>query len=311
MSSRIKDTLLNHEVAPPEGSWQQIATALDEAANGYRFPEKLYQLEITAPSSSWDIISQQLDEAAQEGTVAEKLYAAELTPPIAAWNHIQLALETEDAVAQPVIKRFYPFWKYAVAAIVIGFLGFAAWQFLLSPEKTAITPIASINTPELEALTHASAGIDAALNNEEESVRLNTSADPEAREAAALESSKKTFAKLDFSPARRAAIAASFSFDELLSPEEINDNHHLGFAEAIPTTGKKDDRYVVLMTPDGHFIRMSKKLGNMVCCVAGEEKDTHCSNMMDKWQKQLACSDAAHPGNFMDILSLVSSLEEQ
>lgn len=193
MSSRIKDTLLNHEVAPPEGSWQQIATALDEAANGYRFPEKLYQLEITAPPSSWDIISQQLDEAAQEGTVAEKLYAAELTPPIAAWNHIQLALETEDAVAQPAIKRFYPFWKYAVAAIVIGFLGFAAWQFLLSPEKTAITPIASINTPELEALTHASAGIDAALNNEEESVRLNTSADPEAREERVSETSCISF----------------------------------------------------------------------------------------------------------------------
>jgi hypothetical protein len=310
MSSRIKDTLLNHEVAPPEGSWQQIAAALDEAANGYRFPEKLYQLEITAPPSSWDIISQQLDEAAQEGTVAEKLYAAELAPPIAAWNHIQLALETEDAVSKPAAKRFYPFWKYAAAAIVIGFLGFAAWQFLLSPEKTALSPSASVHMPELEALTHASAGIDAALNNEEDD-RINGTTDPEAREEAALESSKKTFAKLDFSPARRAAIAASFSFDELLSPEEINDNHHLGFAEAIPNAAKKDDRYVLLMTPDGHFIRMSKKLGNLVCCVAGEEKDTQCSNMMEKWKKQLACSDAAHPGNFMDILSLVSSLEEQ
>lgn len=310
MSSRIKDTLLNHEVAPPEGSWQQIAAALDEAANGFQFPDKLYQLEIKAPASSWDIISQQLDEAAQDGTVAEKLYAAEIAPPIAAWNHIQLALETADAVTQPAIKRFYPFWKYAAAAIVIGFLGFAAWQFLLSPEKTVISPTVSFNTPELEALTHASAGIDAAINNEEAD-RINSTTDPEAREEAALESSKKTFAKLDFSPARRAAIAASFSFDELLSPEEINNNHHLGFAEAVPNAGQKDDRYVLLMTPEGHFIRMSKKLGNMVCCVAGEEKDTQCSNMMDKWQKQLACSDAAHPGNFMDILSLVSSLEEQ
>jgi len=310
MSSSIKDTLLNHEVAPPEGSWQQIAAALDEAANGYRFPEKLYQLEITAPPSSWQIISEQLDDAAQEGTIAEKLYAAELAPPIAAWNHIQLALETEESISKPAEKRFYPFWKYAAAAIVIGFLGFAAWQFLLSPEKTAINPTASFNTPELEALTHASAGIDAAINNEATD-RINTTSDPEAREEAALESSKKTFAKLDISPARRAAIAASFSFDELLSPEELNNGHHLGFAEAVPTTGKKDDRYVLLMTPEGHFIRMSKKLGNMVCCVAGEEKDTQCSNMMDKWQKQLACSNAAHPGNFMDILSLVSSLEEQ
>lgn len=311
MSSRIKDTLLNHEVVPPEGSWQQIAAALDEAASGYRFPEKLYQLEITAPASSWEMISRQLDEAALDGTVAEKLYAAELAPPITAWNHIQLALESEDAVSQPAVKRFYPFWKYAVAAIVIGFLGFAAWQFVLSPEKTAITTTASISTPELEALTHASAGIEAALNNEEISDQISTATDPEAREEAALETSKKTFAKLDIRPARRAALAASFSFEELLSTEEINDNYHLGFAEAIPGDGKKDDRYVVLMTPEGHFIRMSKKLGHMVCCVAGEEKDTHCSNMMDKWQKQLACSDAAHPGNFMDILSLVSSLEGQ
>ncbi len=68
------------------------------------------------------------------------------------------------------------------------------------------------------------------------------------------------------------------------------------------------DRYVMLMTPNG-IVRMSKKLGNLVCCVSGQEQDEDCKDQLKKWQEKIACSPVApSPGNFMDILSLVSSL---
>ena len=70
-------------------------------------------------------------------------------------------------------------------------------------------------------------------------------------------------------------------------------------------------RYVLLMTPDGQFIRMSKKLSDLVCCVAGEDQDAECRDQMSNWRQKIASSThSASPGNFMDILNLVKSLQE-
>jgi hypothetical protein len=75
-------------------------------------------------------------------------------------------------------------------------------------------------------------------------------------------------------------------------------------------SAKIADRYVMLMTPNG-IIRMSKKLGDIICCVAGEEQNEDCRDQVRKWQEKLAASPVAPaPGNFMDILSLVSALNE-
>ena len=71
------------------------------------------------------------------------------------------------------------------------------------------------------------------------------------------------------------------------------------------------DRYIMLMTPDGNIIRMSKKWSDLVCCVSGEEQDADCKDQLKKWQEKMAASSLApSPGNFMDILSLVNSLDE-
>lgn len=67
----------------------------------------------------------------------------------------------------------------------------------------------------------------------------------------------------------------------------------------------------MLMTPDGQFIRMSKKLGDLLCCVSGEEQDPDCIDQMKRWRQKIAISNLTpSPGNFMDILNLVKSLQE-
>ena len=80
------------------------------------------------------------------------------------------------------------------------------------------------------------------------------------------------------------------------------------YEEHVPNLAES---YIMLMTPDGNIIRMSKKWSDLVCCVSGEEQDDDCKDQLKKWQQKIATSSLApSPGNFMDIFSLVSSLNE-
>jgi hypothetical protein len=67
----------------------------------------------------------------------------------------------------------------------------------------------------------------------------------------------------------------------------------------------------MLMTPNGQIIRISKKLGDLVCCVSGEDQDQECQDQLKKWRQKIANAPVApSPGNFMDILSLLQSIKE-
>lgn len=306
--SSIQHKLLNIETTPPEGVWQKIAEDLDDAGSGFQFPNKLKELVIAAPAGLWGKIGRSLDQEALSGSASEKLFDAEATPPAAAWNKIATALDITGKEAGSARRRIPLFWKYAVAAAILGFLAFGSLQ-LFNSGKAAKDTAADKPLPSIEALTHATAGIDAATDEEDNII--NTSMDDqEARNDAALEASKKTYAKLNITGARKADIAA-FRFDDYISPGDINIHSSSGYEEAVSAEETGAGRYIVLMTPDGHFIRVSKKLGSLLCCVSGEEQDKDCRSMVDTWKKQLACSDASHPGNFMDILNLVSSLQDK
>lgn len=308
--SSIQHKLLNIETIPPEGVWQKIAEDLDDAGSGFQFPNKLKELVITAPAETWGMIERSLDQEALAGSVSEKLYEAEAVPPAAAWNKIVTALDTTGKEAGSARRRVPPFWKYAAAAAILGFLAFGSLQLFNSGKTGMDTTTGDKPLPSIEALTHATAGIEVGTDNEDNAI--NTSMDDqEARNDAALEASKKTYAKLNITAARKADIAAAFRFDDYISPSDINIHSSSGYEEALSADETGAGRYIVLMTPDGHFIRVSKKLGSLLCCVSGEEQDKDCRSMVDTWRKQLACSDASHPGNFMDILSLVSSLQDK
>ena len=64
------------------------------------------------------------------------------------------------------------------------------------------------------------------------------------------------------------------------------------------------------MTPDGNIVRMSKKLGNMADCIAGE--DNSCNEQISEWQKEMASSTSiTAPDNFLDILDMASNEKVQ
>ncbi|MFN8290916.1 MAG: hypothetical protein U0U70_11700 [Chitinophagaceae bacterium] len=309
MSTSIQQKLLQYEVTPPAGAWKNIAAELDEAALEYKFPAALNNLSVTPPSDTWDKIVETLDNTYRNEDISAKLYAAEVIPPTAAWVNISAALDAGHTAPVPERRRLSPFIKYAAAAVVTGFLALGAIRFFNGDKKPVETASFTPKNTVAEAISHDVPAPVTAVKEENNNIAVPDQGD-EARNDAALEASKHTYAKLDINPSKVSAIASGFRFNEYADQEDLGDQATNGFISATSPDSENANRYIVLMTPDGHLIRMSKKLSNLVCCVSGEEADQQCKSQMEKWRKQLACSEASHPGNFMDILSLVGSLQE-
>jgi hypothetical protein len=255
----------------------------------------------------WDKIVNSLDPAL---SAAQKLTALEVDPPVGTWNKIKITLDAELEAAIPERRRLSPLLKYAAAAAMLGFIAWAGISLInnkktpdtVAKQNTPVLPENKLPVPPTPVTTEVPQKIDV---TPEEIAATNIE---EARNDAALEASKKTFAKLDVRTNSKIKEAANFYFATGTSRKiDIGtDNQDL-----IPTYTKDPDRYIVLMTPDGNIIRMSKKLSNMICCVSGEEEDKECKDQMKRWREKIACAPAGHsPGNFMDILGLLSSLQD-
>ena len=273
MSSVIQNKILNYEVAPPAGVWEKIAVALDESELAHEFPSKLY--------------------------------GAEVIPPVSAWDKIASSLDADHEEAIPQHRKIFPLLKYAAAAVVIGLLAWGGIRILNNRSGNKEVVKQEVQQPEKnspEPLTNQNTFIP-----DQFPISENIPSD-EARNDAALEASKKTFAKLDLPVKNRMKeIASGFSFAS--SPG----------AENIPVIIPRDEtgtdnlasRYITLITPEGNIIRMSKKLTNMVCCVSGEDEDAGCKDQIKKWREKIICSPACHSaGSFMDILGLVEALQD-
>jgi hypothetical protein len=308
MNATLQHKLTDLAIEPPKGLWDKIATELDDSASGMQFPSRLHELAITPPLTAWSSIVGTLDRDIPANTVAAKLIAAEVIPPAMAWDKIETALDAEQTTAVPT-RRIPSFVRYAAAAVLIGLIAFGSNRLINGGTKNPET--AQTVNDQKTGTTLPVAQTDEPTTQEE----VNTLAevnkkDEEARNDAALEASKKTYAKLDITPKKKVDAVAGFNFASMLG-EEIEEPVNLEDEDGFTQNGVVDNkRYIVLMTPDGHFIRMSKKLSDLLCCVSGEEEDIKCRTQVDKWRKQIACSPTPHPGNFMDILNLLGSLQD-
>ena len=284
MSNSVQHKLINHEVTPPAELWDKIAAALDESELVHKFPSKLYDIEST--------------------------------PPLAAWNKIALSLDEEQKAFVPQRRRVSPILRYAAAAAITGLIAWGGIK-IFSGRKTE-PEIARVTAPVKDSAILTITGNSAVTNDS------NNLAD-EARDNAALEASKQTFASLDIPANNRIKQRIHPGFSEPLAlsglageltPEETY--QELTCTEitqpSVTDNDKKENlasRYIMLITPDGNIIRMSKKWSHLLCCVSGEEQDADCKNQLKKWREKVAGSSIApSPGNFMDILSLVNSLQE-
>ena len=139
----------------------------------------------------------------------------------------------------------------------------------------------------------------------------------------ALEESKHTYARLDMpshsllnkisvrlysSPVQ---LSSSLSAEMGLEKNPEIQYSHRAAVNDFPGDKKDATRYLMFKDSEGRFIKISKKLTNLFCCVSGEEQDDNCNDQLKKWREKIARSSfIPSPDNFMDILDLVSSLQD-
>jgi len=295
--SSLHDKMYNHEVTPPANAWEKIAAALDESEIENEFPTRLHNHEVSPPVNTWGKITAALDEPHEFPT---RLYNIEITPPAGIWEKIDSSLPHAAGTLAPV-RKMNPFLRYAAAAVFIGVVAYGIINMAIGNNgddgNTAVITIAEDSNTAAKIITNSPKQAQVATAN--------------AKEDDALEKSKTLIARLDKSlkkvPRTITSSALSNRSEEEVMDQGLSQSIY-AYADHIPDIS---ERYVMLMTPDGNIIRMSKKWSDLLCCVSGEDQDAGCKDQLKKWQEKMAASSLApSPGNFMDILGLVNSLDE-
>lgn len=249
------------------------------------FQHKMTNYEVIPPADAWEKIEAALDEAPGFAT---RLYNSEVPPPAAAWASISAALALPQAAVVPMRKR--TFLRYAIAAAFIGIAAFGMVRWIAGGTESTPTD-----------LTAAGPAGSNGLNRAPDGTPGDETGDDQNRTAFIAGQAAGTQLK-----GFRSASQPAYTY-RTRTAQPVNAVY--AYEDHLPDMSA---RYITLMTPDGNFIRMSKKWEDLVCCVSGEEQDDNCKTQIKKWQEKLASSpQAASPGNFLDILSLVSSLDDK
>ncbi len=284
---------------------------------------KLYDYEVKPPAGAWDRLAASLDEddALNLKRTADRLYDVETTPPPSAWDRIERALEAAELSSAPVHTstparivrmpvRMNIFMRYAAAAILIGIIAFAIFRLSNTGADGSRTDATAVNQARAMVTgTNSASGDSQTLSKE--SNHLPVPVSPASTESEgtdpALASNQATGA-----PETRAIQSSSHVLSTARRTNRSNtdeddvQNALYAYEDHIPESA---DRYVLLMTPNGDFIRMSRKLSSLICCVSGQEQDAECKDQIRKWQEEIATSPVTPaPGNVMEILDLVNSL---
>lgn len=247
-----------------------------------RLQQKLYDHEVPPPASSWDRINAALNDERSMYGFPERLYKLEVAPPQAVWDRILPALG--DSQPSAARGRVIPlFIKYAVAASIV--IALALFAFLNSRNSKDTPAIAQqVAPPVVPGALPVGPGpvTEAPVRQGLASVGRQVSAVRPVNQATAM--GKRT---------------------TNVTPDDQYANSLYAYEDDSPDLA---ERYIMLMTPDGGFIRMSKKLGALLCCVTGQEQDEECRNQIRKWQQEIAGSPVAGPDNVLGLLDLVNSL---
>ena len=263
--------------------------------------DKLYNNEVVPPGRTWEKIAAALDESAIENKFPQRLYNMEVPPPGAAWQHIQASLTQGAPQHTAPVRKLSPVLRYAAAAILIGIVAFGVLKLTVNTGKNETRPAVATGT-----LKNTDTGEKAMEIVPTEPANDIATLEPSRLQAPAATDKVAHKIGTTHPKSTRKSVTASYIQNTDFDPQLSQSIY--AYADHVPDIS---DRYVMLLTPDGNIIRMAKKWSNLVCCVSGEEQDPNCKSQIKKWQEKIASSPIApSPGNFMDILGLVSSLND-
>jgi hypothetical protein len=310
MNEELKRKLHDYEVTPSQRMWDKIAAVLDEEMNA-EFPQKLYDTEVTPPARTWNKIAASLETGNQVEYPA-KLYNLEIAPPAVTWEKISAVLDKENSLPQISSKRkTVPFVRYAVAASIIGVVAFGALKLL--NQKSANRAVA-IKTDIPQNTSPIIIQPDSQKNSSAQTVPAPSNNLP--KEGTVLVktnvvSKRKSSAQQTGYMTQLADVSTGVTNSSALNFQQASLRGEIpGNCPLISDV----DRYLMFMNPDGYLIRMSKKLAEALGCFytnGNSEEYKQCQEQIKKWRDKIAQSPAtSSPGNFMDILDIIKSLQD-
>jgi len=280
------------EVTPPAGAWKAIARELDNLDFENKLSQKLEALEVTPPPAVWSHIAAQLDEVNQENKLSKKLYNTEVTPPPAMWDKISRELDDQEALK--VIEKKLAHLEVQPPA--------GTWASIRSaldaPQQKPAATVASMGYGWLKYIAAACfitiISITAYFIFKDESASDNAyTADNIRKELPASSTASIKKAAPVPQDAGKAALAG------------IRTKLGNAYVASQERNTELQNRYIILMTPEGNIVRMSKKVSNLADCIAGE--DSSCDEQISQWQKEMANNAAvATPDNFLDMLDIAA-----
>lgn len=269
-----KNTLYFTEITPPTGVWKNIEAALDDPIASQEFPAKLYKMEAEPPAASW-------------AAIAAGLQSTTVTQP----------------VKIPVHKPIFPIaMRYVAAAAICGLVAI----FVLRSTKTSSTQVET-------------AGVEPVISLPALNTQGNVTTNPVAQETP-VETPKAKIAAITNGnnlPIRRAVVKQK-------ATDEWNDlQYHQSLQPTVYGDVEKNDcwyedhkasisnNYITLLNKDKKIIRISKKVGHLDCCIAGERVDTECAQTVKKYQDKLAqMSSTNAEANAIELLQIIQSMEK-
>lgn len=321
MNSETRNKLLNFEATPPPTAWDGITNGLDNQQND--FASGLYEYQATPPPFIWNNISEELNKNNQSD-ISSRLFNLEVNPPTATWQKIKSSLDEKEEA--PVVflknKDAVPIWKYAVAAAVIGLIAFSL-VWLNNDNGITQTNISlidknakpAIKNPSLpESNPPSSEILSNQLPAETQGQNNNPSIIAKANYNTGHYNNKPVYASayMDEPKNTPVQLANSFSvndFEERVQPMQYGSRINT----YNPSQVSNNNPYVMFISPDGYMVRISKKLAGMIGCIYNDNTlgNQDCKEKLQLWREKVAKSPITPtPGNFMDILDLVKTLQE-
>lgn len=345
MSDKLKHKMQAWEVTPPEAAWQAIASRLQDDEQHAGLSQRFEQLEITPPAhlfnsiterladdqlyqpisekmnaaaitpppGNWQAIAERLNIPAEHTHLADKLYPHQETPPADSWHKVAAALEN-NTQPTPIVKLKTKWYKYAVAAALIGVIATSVFLFTNNNSNTPENNVAVINTP-------ATANPVNPNNSNRNPTATNLLAEKTETPAVYVYNNQAGQAE-DISYATVASVHSITENPIIINSPLIRDETGavIRDIEAITMHGN----YLMVTGPNGQPTRISAKFSNILGYLTGGEEDTEegidrimkesslWKKRFQEWRKKISQSQFSPAGgNFLDIEAFKELIKEE
>jgi hypothetical protein len=323
MNSNWLYKIQQHEAAPPEGAWKNIAGKLDETENT-NFATRLASFETTPPTAAQKNIFALLDKDEANSPFEKRLYDYETAAPESVWPQIVNDLDGTAAkiisFKKPVTKLKPIYLRVAAAVAVIALLSISVW--LLNRQPAGVGQIANADVkPQQPAVVTNS---NPAQNSPavETPVKQNTNTVNAAINPAGI---NKTVTQ-NFPEQNYVANTETITLAQNPANGNIEklQNSNGETPEDVTLINSNANSYLSITGPDGQPVRVSAKFAALLNYLndnnpATQENIEVIINESAKWRATFAAwrekmtNNTIAPSltNFMDVIELSNMLEEK